>query len=91
MITSSTTTLRIFYLCLKRIKDSTYHRCKLLAADLDEALRTARMNYGPVQIVAIGTRDLALGTLCFGAGRFIPTRYDRLIPQATLEELQQVS
>ena len=69
----------LYYLTVQRLRDGSQDRCKLLADSLDEAMRTARTIYGPITVVSSGTRDLALGTLCFGRGRFIPTRHDRHI------------
>ena len=78
----------LYYLFLERLKDNSHHRCKLLATSLDEAMRVARTSYGPVKLLSSGTRDLALGHLCLGQGRFISTRYDRLIEPAVIGSLR---
>lgn len=80
---------RLFYLTIERIKDRSTHRCRLIATSLDEALRTARANYGPIKLLASGTRDLALGHSCLGSGLFIASRYDSLLQPQTICALRQ--
>lgn len=79
----------LYYLTVQQLRDGTQQRCKLLANSLDEALRTARTTYGPIRLLASGTRDLALGNLCFGTGRFIPTRHDRNLKPELISSLRQ--
>lgn len=79
----------LYYLTLQQLRNGSQQRCKLLACSLDEALRTARTTYGPIRLLASGTRDLALGSLCLGGGRFIPTRHDRYLEPELMVSLRQ--
>lgn len=79
----------LYYLTVQQLRNGTKQRCKLLADSLDEALRSARTIYGPIRLLSSGTRDLALGSLCFGPGQFIPTRHDRHLTPELIGSLRQ--
>lgn len=81
----------LYYLTVQRLRDGKQYRCKMLADSLDEAMRTARTIYGPIKLLSSGTRDLALGSLCLGSGRFISTRHDRYIEPKIMELLNEPS
>ena len=78
----------LYYLTVQRLQDGSQERCKLLAYSLDEAMRTARTIYGPLKVISSGTRDLGIGSLCFGSGRFISTRHDRNIEPELIGSLR---
>ena len=67
---------QLYYLSIKTIQSEHTVRCRTIALELDEAILTAQRHYGPIHLLASGTRDLSLGPEQLGAGRFLPSRYD---------------
>lgn len=83
---------RIFYLTVRRKTTGTYHNCRTLAFDRDEAERQAVNHYGPLEVASVGTCNIPFANdPVYGRGRFLPSKYDHFLSPQTLETLTALS
>lgn len=79
---------RIFYLTIRRKTTDTFHTCRTLAHNCDEAEQRAALIFGPVEVISRGTCNLPLtNEPIYGRGRFMRSHHDHLLPPLALASL----
>ena len=79
---------RIFYLKIRRKTTNTFHDCRTLARDCDEAEQRAALFFGPVEVISRGTCNLPLtNEPIYGRGRYMRSPHDHLLPPLALASL----